>query len=94
MLVVQGSSLLFLTNCHATPWQAHLHRKDVHMSFLDCSPLQWFEATKAQNVQGAIGTFSSATSRAANISEQVAFEKDPLAALCDVYGCGCALVAT
>lgn len=85
---MQGSNILFLTNCHATPWQAHMHRKDVHMSFLDCSPSQWYQATRAQNVQGAIGTFSNATLEAPAMSEQRTFERDPLAALCRVYGCG------
>ena len=54
---MQGSHILAITNCHATPWQAHMHRKDVRMSFLDCSPTFWYQGTKAQNVPGAIGTF-------------------------------------
>lgn len=87
--VVQASNILFLTNCHATPWQAHMHRADIHMAFLDCSPAQWFQATRAQNIKGTIGTFSSDTSAAPTLSEQRTFEKDPLASLCRVFGCRC-----
>ena len=79
--VLQGSDILFLTNCHATPWQAHMHRADVRMSFLDCSPSQWFQATRAQNIEGVVGTFVSDTSVAPTMSEQRTFEQDPLSAL-------------
>jgi len=33
------SSVDFLTPCHSTPFHSHLHRPDVTMRFLDCSPL-------------------------------------------------------
>lgn len=66
-----------------------MHRKDVRMSFLDCSPTFWYQGTKAQNVEGAIGTFiMEDTSEALEMSEQRAFESDPLGSLCRVYGCG------
>eukprot|EP00892_Ulva_mutabilis_P007770 jgi/Ulvmu1/5365/UM022_0159.1 len=80
-----GSAVLFLTNCHATPWQAHMHRKDIMMTFLDCSPPEWFEATRAQNVPGSIGMMAEISS--AYRDEQRAFEADPEQALCSIYGC-------
>lgn len=86
---VQGSGILFLTNCHATPWQAHMHREDLSMTFLDCSPPEWLEATRAQNAPGSIGTMMVTDSRFRD--EQRAFEADPLHALCKVYGCMCVL---
>lgn len=88
-VAVQGSSLLFLTNCHATPWQAHMHRKDVTMTFLDCSPPEWFDATRSQNSPGTIGEIAAAAGEVRD--EQRAFEADPMLSLCQVYGCGCAL---
>lgn len=89
---VQGSSLLFLTNCHATPWQAHMHREDVQMTFLDCSPPEWFEAARAQNTPGSIGV--TAVAGGGFRDEQRAFEADPMHWLCDSYGCGCDLWTT
>lgn len=35
-----ATSVLFLTQCHATPWYSHLHHP-VPMRFLDCSPPGW-----------------------------------------------------
>lgn len=84
---VQGSSLLFLTNCHATPWQAHMHRQDVSMTFLDCSPPEWFNQTRAQNAPGAIGV--TAVPDLQFRDEQRAFEADPMHWLCHAYGCRC-----
>lgn len=63
-----------------------MHRDDLLMTFLDCSPPEWFEATRAQNVPGSIGTMVDA--RSGFRDEQRAFEADPLHALCRVYGCG------
>lgn len=37
----QGDYVLFLTPCHAGPWQSHLHRLLPTMRFLDCSPPGW-----------------------------------------------------
>lgn len=31
-------SVLYLTPCHATPYFSHMHRGNVSMRFLDCSP--------------------------------------------------------
>jgi GPI mannosyltransferase 3 len=33
-----NSSVSFLMPCHSTPYHAYVHRGDLNMSFLDCSP--------------------------------------------------------
>lgn len=83
---VQGSQVLFLTNCHATPWQSHIHRPDVTLTFLDCSPPGQHPAVLLMNSRHSTGVFNVAEGRDAQ-TEQDAFFADPLQ-LCDVYG-GC-----
>jgi hypothetical protein len=83
----QGSHVLFVTNCHATPWQAHIHRRDVQLSFLDCSPPGHHPAVLALNAPGSSGLFHTA-SKDSSTSEQDVFYAAPDAQLFHVFGQG------
>lgn len=84
---VQGSHVLFLMNCHATPWQSHLHAPTIDLSFLDCSPPGYHAAVMQQNAAGSTGLVHVAQSPAA-ASEQATFFSDPQGHLCRMFG-GC-----
>eukprot|EP00887_Chlorella_sp_A99_P001564 scaffold8.g1564.t1 len=45
-----GTSVLFLTPCHATPFTTHVHAA-VPMRFLDCSPPGWAAAVERLNAR-------------------------------------------
>lgn len=89
-----GTSVLFLTPCHATPFYSHLHRS-IPMRFLDCSPPQHAAATAALNKQeqawlrlppacaassddGSSGNRSSGVTTM-QLSQRQCFERDPAA---------------
>jgi hypothetical protein len=55
--------------------------------------MPWFQGTRQQNVEGAIGTFHTEHSVASGLTEQALFEQDALGALCRVYGCRYASMA-
>lgn len=58
--------VLAMTNCHATPWQAHVHR-DEDMTFLDCSPRGMQAAVMANARPRTIGVFYVAEAEAAGM---------------------------
>jgi hypothetical protein len=87
VLQLQGSHVLFLTNCHATPWQSVIHASDITLSFLDCSPPGYHKAVLRQNSMLSTGLFHVATG-SDNISEEEVFFRAPEEQLCHVFG-GC-----
>jgi hypothetical protein len=96
---MQGTHVLFLTPCHATPWHAHMHNPGAQMTFLDCSPSGLHRAVVAQNTPLATGLFHLADGVAGHSTagqawdEQRVFEAAPLDHLCRVFGCSrCAAV--
>jgi phosphatidylinositol glycan class B len=79
-----GTTLLFLTPCHATPYYSHLHHP-VPMRFLDCSPPQHAAATAQLNRQGEawlrLPQLCAAASPGEVLSQRQCFERDPQAYL-------------
>ena len=77
-----GTTLLFLTPCHATPYYSHLHHP-VPMRFLDCSPPQHAAATAQLNRQGEawlrLPQLCAAASPGEVLSQRQCFERDPQA---------------
>jgi hypothetical protein len=57
VLQLQGSQVLFLTNCHVTPWPSVIHASDVTLSFLACSSPGYHEALLQQNNMLSTGLF-------------------------------------
>jgi hypothetical protein len=85
---MQGSHVLFLMNCHATPWQSFFHNSEVTFSFLDCSPLGVHPQVMAQNAASSTGLFAVAAQNS-NENEQERFFRDPEGELCRIFdGCG------
>ena len=84
--------MLFLTNCHATPWQSHIHRPDITLTFLDCSPPGQHSAVLRQNCARSTGVFEIAM-EADELNEQDTFFAAPLQHLCRTYG-GCSSTNT
>ena len=86
--------MLFLLNCHATPWQAHLHRQDLRLTFLDCAPQGYAQDVLAMNEPGsacrfACGGPADSLEQEWHETEQRRFWIDPLHHLCTAYGvCG------
>ena len=89
---LQGSHVLFLTNCHATPWQSHIHRQDITLTFLDCSPPGQHPAVLRQNSARSTGVFKVAA-KMDELNEQDTFFAAPLQHLCRTYG-GCSSTNT
>eukprot|EP01025_Chloroclados_australasicus_P026552 TRINITY_DN2638_c4_g1_i1.p1 TRINITY_DN2638_c4_g1~~TRINITY_DN2638_c4_g1_i1.p1 ORF type:complete len:358 (+),score=23.12 TRINITY_DN2638_c4_g1_i1:105-1076(+) len=84
----ENTSILFLTPCHATPFYAFMHPKNVHMTFLDCSPPGLDISTAKINGKGSILQFhdghfqiDEADGRQLWINEENQFLCDPSSSL-------------
>lgn len=82
---LQGEHVLFLLNCHATPWQAYFHAPKATFTFLDCSPPGLHRAVLDANAPLATGVFAVAEADAAANEEGAVFE-DPGGHLQRVFG--------
>jgi hypothetical protein len=52
---MRGNHVLFLMNCHATPWQSFFHKSKATFFFLVCSPLGPHPQRTAQNAASSTG---------------------------------------
>lgn len=76
----RGTSVLFLTPCHATPYYTHVHAP-IPMRFLDCSPAQHAAATAALNAAGEtwlrLPEACAVAVPGEALSQRACFERDP-----------------
>lgn len=84
-VALQGEHVVFLTNCHATPWQSHFHAPEATFTFLDCSPPGLHRAVLDVNAPLATGVFATAEGGATR-SEEHTVLKDPAGHLERIFG--------
>lgn len=84
---MQDENVLFLLNCHATPWQSHIHKPRLRLHFLDCSPPGYHPAVLALNEPNSTGIFHVPGNTSVQ-SEQDIVLQSPLEHLCAAFG-GC-----